>query len=194
VAAVTLIAVCAIAFVIIAGTLDSRTRVLQVVRPIPAGHVISAGDLRQVTAGSEPGLGLVAATDEQQVVGRPAAVPMTAGTLLTDRMLGTSDWPPPGQVVGSVALAPGRVPPVAPGDRVTVYLRPGESTTDPSQTGAASSEPAAWKQFSAVVVAVDSPTGGEATTVLSLLMPAVDGGVLAQTGDDGVLVVRGEGR
>lgn len=184
---VAVVVMCAVSFAVIASQLGARTSVLQVARPVAAGHVLAAQDLTEVQTSADPELRLVPASDEGQVVGRPAAVPLLVGALLTDRAVGSAAWPPAGQVAGSVALKAGRVPEVAAGQHVVVYIRP------TGQTGTASGGPT-QQRFGAVVVDVQPPAGTQDATVLTLLMPAADGDTLAQADDDAVVVMRGGGQ
>jgi len=121
VAGALLTVVLAVAFMWIQLRGEHRVAVLAVARPIAAGQPLAMADLRVTTLLAAPGVALVTAAQTGSVLGRPAAVPLLPGTLLSPRHLGPATWPPPGQAVVAVPVKPGRLPAgTGPGARVRV--------------------------------------------------------------------------
>ncbi|MCA1684100.1 MAG: SAF domain-containing protein, partial [Actinobacteria bacterium] len=85
-----------LAFAYTAATLGGRTPVLAVARPVAAGQVFTAADVRQVPAVDDAGLGLIPASQATAVVGRTAVVPLLPGTLVTRTVVGQAAFPPAG--------------------------------------------------------------------------------------------------
>ena len=75
----------ALMFAVVSLRASDTTRVLALTRSVSAGHVLHAGDLREVRVSAGSGLASVPATSESSVVGRPVAVPLAAGALLAKR-------------------------------------------------------------------------------------------------------------
>lgn len=166
VAGVLLVVGSALAFGIASIRLSHGEEVLAVARPVAAGQVIQATDLRTVRVSPSAGLVPMAASAEGSVLGRPAAVALVPGTLLTPADLGSA--PPGGGAFDVVALAlkAGAYPPsLGPGADVAVIAVPGASS--PSSTALPTSGQLGGIQ--AVVVAVDAtPAGSSADAVVSL--------------------------
>ncbi|MEV2274558.1 SAF domain-containing protein [Nocardiopsis sp. NPDC049922] len=85
-----------------------RVPMLVTATDVAAGDVLGDTDVRVVHALGVEDLELVPADN---VIGATAAVPVPAGTVLTEPMLAdASDWPGPGQAVMSVDAPPGMFP------------------------------------------------------------------------------------
>jgi SAF domain len=135
VAGVLLIAVGGLGFATVSIRLGGAP-VLAVARDVPAGHVLEAADLRVVHVSSDGGVSSVSAADEDSLVGRPAAVSLVAGTLLSRAEVGTPPAVDSGEAIVAVALKAGQfAPALATGDHVAVLdagsapesaTRPGE--------------------------------------------------------------------
>lgn len=164
---VLLVLGCTLVFAVASVRLGGGTEVLALTRPVAAGQVLSPGDLRAVRLGAGGGLGLVAATGETAVVGRPAAVPLAAGSLLVGSDLGAPPASSAGFDVVAVALKAGQFPPdLAPGDRVQV-VEVGPSPSSSGSSGAGRT----------VTPALTSGSGGPVlATVVGLQIPAVSSG------------------
>ncbi|MFI9641423.1 SAF domain-containing protein [Micromonospora sp. NPDC051925] len=159
-------------------------QVLAVARPVAAGQAISAEHLRIVAMVPDPSVPLVRAGQAQQVIGRSAAVPLAAGTLLSESQLGPASWPDAGQAVVATALKPGRVPAgVTPGSHVLVVTVAKDGS--PETPGL----PAAPVSVAATVVEVVPGVDGSGTTVVSLLLARNDATKLAGAGLELSLVV-----
>ena len=172
---VLLVVGCALAFTDASLHLGTREEVLVVAQPVAAGQVLSAADLRAVKVSTGSGLDVVATGAEGSVVGRRAAVPLLAGSLLTTADVGSASAVGSGSDVVAVGLKAGAYPPaLAPGDRVEVVPVPGASS------GSATGSVSAGSPVQATVLAVDAaPVDSGAPTVLSLAVGSRDAGEVA---------------
>ena len=177
-----LVVVCVLGFAAATVRLGQRVSVLAIAQPVAAGQHIEAADLTQVSAADDPSLGLIPVSQAASVEGRTAVVPLLPGTLLTRRLVGDSAFPPPGQVVASLAVKPGQYPQgLAAGAHVAVFLSAGNtpgSTAGQTSTGAGAPQ----TRLSAVVLGVDPRGDGQGSTVVTLLLGASDAGRLAGAG------------
>ncbi|GAB4054820.1 SAF domain-containing protein [Catellatospora paridis] len=191
VAGLLLVAVSVMTAVQVIGRLDDRTAVLALTRDVAAGQVLSAADLSQARVTADAGLDLVPVERMPQVVGRPAAVPLKAGSLLSAAQLGDSGWPPAGKVRLAVGVPAGRMPAdVTAGATVTIHPAPAAGQqTQPSPAPAASGVPGDGGPVRAVVVAV-SPAPDMSGWVVSVLCDSADASrVIAATGGEVSIVV-----
>ena len=171
---------------------DPRQAVLAVARPVAAGQVITEADLRTVRVAGDSGLQLLAAAERDRVVGRSAAVPLSAGSLLTGEQVGPVAWPPPGQAVMAVAVKPGRAPAgLSPGARVVVLVVPPQSAGAPAAAPNAAVGVFAGVRAMATVVSVAQGTDQGSTQVVSLLLSAEAAEQVASASGDVSLVWRG---
>jgi len=187
---VLLVLLCALAFALGQTRLGVHQAVLAVIRDVPAGRILTDGDLAVVRISVDPSLRPILASARDSVLGRPAAVPLVAGTLLSDAELGAAVALPPGQAVIGVPLKPGQYPPgLAPGARVEV--------ADTGADSAASGQPSGGdlqdqiETVPAVVVGVTAPAAdsGDPTTVVALQLAARRAPALAAAGAAGRVVV-----
>ena len=178
---VLLVVGCALVFADASLRLGTREEVLVVAQPIAAGQVLSPADLRAVKVSTGSGIDVVAAGAEGSVVGRRAAVPLLAGSLLSTAEVGSAPAVGSGSDVVAVGLKAGAFPPaLAPGDRVEVVPVPG--TTSPTGTGSVS----AGSPVAATVLSVDAaPVDSGTPTVLSLAVASRDAGEVAALGAAG---------
>jgi hypothetical protein len=169
VAGVLLVVGCALAFGVASVRASHGEDVLALARSVPAGRVVQPGDLRVVKVTPTAGLDPVPAVSESSTVGRPAAVALVAGTLLTPAELGTPSGGS-GDVV-AVALRAGAYPPsLGPGGRVDVVpvVGGGSSSGSAPISGHSGS-------IGAVVLSVDAtPAGSSADAVVSLQVNPAD--------------------
>lgn len=111
---------CALGFAATSLHVAGRSGVLELRQAVPAGGVFSSVDLAVVQV-SAPGTAVLPVTAEESVVGRAAAVPLVAGSLLAPADLGPARVLPAGQAEVALALKPGGYPPdLAAGDHVLV--------------------------------------------------------------------------
>jgi hypothetical protein len=140
----------------------ARQQVLVVAAGLPAGHVLAAADL-QTAALSGSSVASIPAGQEQTVVGRPLAVALQPGSLLTTADVGSAAPVSAGQAVVALALKPGQFPPaLGPGDAVEII-----DTGSATATQSTAAVPVA-----AMVLDVDAtPEGSAASEVVSLQLP-----------------------
>jgi hypothetical protein len=175
---VMLIAGFALASVLASQHLGQRRAVLAVFRPVAAGQPLEAGDLQVVHLASDGPVRPVAAADEPSVLGRPAAVPLLAGSLLTTDALGPPATLGPDEAVVAVALKAGQFPTgLGPGTRVLV-ADTGDAGSVAAGTRAGVPAGSALVD-SAVVVDVQGPGDTGEATVVALRLPARDAALVA---------------
>lgn len=90
--------------------LGDRRPVLAVARPVEAGQVVAAGDLREILAAPAPGVRTVLASARRAMVGRTASVALVPGTLLHPAQLAAGPVVNPDQAVVGAVLKPGQFP------------------------------------------------------------------------------------
>lgn len=185
VAGVVLVVGCALAFGLASLRATGGEEVLAVAVPVPAGQALTAGDLRAVRVSPAPGLQPVAATVEATMLGRPAAVTLVPGTLLTGADVGASSAAAAGTAVAAMALKTGAYPPsLGPGAQVEVV--PVATTT----SGAATPLTGQLRPVVAVVMGVEAaPAGSSADAVVSLQVDPSDAAEVAQLGAAGQAVL-----
>ena len=179
--------VCAGAFALLYLQSDERAQVLAVTRPVAAGQALSSGDLRVVRVAYSVGVGVVPASQIDEVAGRTAAVPLAEGSLLSASQVGPAAWPPEGQVVVATPVKPSRLAHgVVPGSRVLVV----PVAEEPSRAG--SLQPAGPEPVSGTVVQVRDGIDSAGTTVVTLLLAHTDAvSVASIAADVSLVVVRG---
>ncbi|HZT66990.1 MAG TPA: SAF domain-containing protein [Acidimicrobiales bacterium] len=185
VAGVVLVVGCALAFGLASLRATGGEEVLAVAVPVPAGQPISAADLRAVRVSPAAGLQPVAATAEATMLGRPAAVALVPGTLLTAGDVGTASAADAGTAVVAMALKAGAYPPsLGPGAHVEVV--PVATTT----SGPTTPLTGQLRPVGAVVIGVEAaPSGSSADAVVSLQVDPSDATEVAQLGAAGQAVL-----
>ena len=91
-------------------TADRRVAVLQVVRDLPAGAQIAAGDVRSIELSTDPSLAVVRAVDISSVVGQYTKVRIVTGGLLAADLLQAAPLVAPGSAVVAVTIPSGELP------------------------------------------------------------------------------------
>lgn len=182
----------ALAGAAVADRVDTRLPVLATARNIGAGQTIADTDVTVVRVAAEAGVATLPSAQRSSVVGRTAAVPLAAGTLLHTAQLGAPAWPPAGQAVIAVGVKPGRAPDgLAAGMRVTVLVVPGSGTASGS-TGPAAGSPVV--RADATVVSVRSAADQSGAQVVSLVLADSDAMRVAAAIGEPVLALLGTGR
>ena len=163
---------CALGFADTSLSLASHEDVLVVAQPLAAGQVLTSSDLRAVKVSTGAGLQVVPVSAEASVVGRPVALALVAGALLTREEVVAGSPTSAGADVVAVGLKVGLFPPgLAPGDRVQVV----PVVTSSSSTATASGSP-----VDAVVLGVEpAPAASGAATVFSLQVAKSDADAVA---------------
>jgi hypothetical protein len=176
----------------VAKQVDTRVPVLATAHPLAAGQIIADTDLTVVRVAAGAGVATMPASARAAVVGRAAAMPLAAGTLLAPGELGDVAWPPAGQAVMAVGVKPGHAPAgLAAGNHVRVLILPTSGGGAPGSSTANATE---VLQADATVVSVHEAADQSGTSVVSLLLSSSDATRLASTAGDVSLVQLGAGR
>jgi hypothetical protein len=113
----------ALAFVVLWLNAGGREPVLALSNDVPAGREITADDLTVVRVASDAQVALVASSQRDDVIGRPAAIDMLEGTLLTPGAVGSASGLDTGTAVIAIPVPSVEIPTsdLATGDRVMLY-------------------------------------------------------------------------
>lgn len=177
-----LLAVCTLAAVVVYGRVGDRQAVLAVARTVDVGEVVGTRALRVVQVSSDAGVRTVPAADRARVVGRPAAVRLVAGSLLSPAEIGEGTGLPDGMALIGTVLKTGQFPlSLAAGDTVALVTS-AASGSDPTLTTEAASTPP-----TATVVAVESGMDATGNTAVSLQLPTDTAAMVAAAGAAGRL-------
>lgn len=168
-----------------AWTSTSNTHPVVAVRStIQRGQVITRADLVNVQVGLDPALASVPAAGVEDLVGKRAALDISAGSLVTPADVTSEVLPPAGQSVVGVGVPTGLMPgtPLLAGDHVRVVVTAGaqgEATNRPPQT------------ISAVVVGVSlgGDAGPGAPVVVSVQVPESNAAELAAAAATGKVAI-----
>lgn len=180
-----LIPACGFGGAVLATELGDRESVLALARPVAAGQVLAAQDLRPIAVAVDVGMDVIVASAAPMTVGQPFAYSLPEGTLVTRSMLGAPQIPEQGKAIAAVGLKPGQFPSdLGAGTTVAVLLASGQGAPD-----------VAAKSWTAVVLGV-SGRENEQVTVVSLRMSESDGRalLLAPTGQVSLLAIAGGNR
>ena len=204
VASVALVALCTAVFTSIYIDAGHQVPVLSVSRNVALGAELGSQDLSVVKISVSGGLSPIPAPSVGAVLGRRAAVPLVAGTLLSRAELLSGSMPPPGDAVVGVGVAAGQLPAagVLAGQSVDVILTApsgspdtaigstsGGSVTTPAAASGAS--PGSVLVSSATVTGVVSPTASSTSgmTIVSLLVPSTLAPVVANASAAGQIAL-----
>jgi hypothetical protein len=165
--------------------------VLAIARPVAVGSVVTAADLDQARVASDPNLSPIPAAQQATVVGKIAAVPLVAGTLLTSSDLTATAIPARGQQLVGLLLKPGQLParPLIAGERVLIVSTPGTQSTGGGSASVTSGSVLA-------TVADIGGVGEDGSETVDVSVPATVGASLARqaaTGNIAVIVVAAAG-
>ena len=177
-----LVPACGVGAAVLAAELGDREHVLVLARPVGAGHLLAAQDLREIELAADSKVGAVSASAAATVVGQPLAFSLPEGALVTRSVLGSPQVPEQGEAIAAIGLKSGQFPPeLSPGSSVAVLL--------------GQAQEAATKSWNAVVLNV-SGRENEQTTVVSLRVSESDGRALssAPSGQLSLLVIAGGDR
>ena len=187
--AVGLVLACALAGVIVAKRVDTRVPVLAAAHAISAGQTVTAADITTVKVAAEAGVATVPASQLSTVVGRVAAVPLVAGTLLSPAQFSGPVWPGPGEAVIAVPVKPGRLPSGLPaGAKVTVLVVPSGTPGGVTGTGGGQGGQPQVEKATATVVSVEAAADQSGATVVTLVLSATDATRVAAASGDVALV------
>jgi hypothetical protein len=117
--------------VLVYSSLDDKTEVLQVVRNVRAGEMITSSDLRVVEVDVDPTVPTVAANQVGLVVGQYARVYITSGSLMVSQLVQPNPLVAAGASVVAVEIRPTRVPSgLRERSRVMIVVLPSNSDED----------------------------------------------------------------
>jgi hypothetical protein len=160
--------------------------VLALRKPVPAGRLLTAADLRTVRVAADSTVATVPAAQEAIVVGQRTAVDLVANSLLAPDALGGSTVPGVGKALLGVALKAGQLPArgLSRGDLAELIPTP------PTTSGAASTG-SAVRAATPVPVTVDaeSAAGSDGVTIVDLVLPADAAPAVAAQAAAGQLVL-----
>lgn len=113
----------ALAFVVLWMNAGGREPVLALRNDVVAGQVITDDDLIVVRVAADGGVPLVSSSARDQVVGRPAATTILAGTLLVPEAVGDAEGLTAGKAVIAIPVPTAEVPAddLRPGSQVVLY-------------------------------------------------------------------------
>jgi hypothetical protein len=190
--AMLLVAAGAVVAAWLVASADPRSLVLVTARPVAAGAVVSAGDVRAARVAVDESLHPIRAAQRGEVVGQVAALPLPADALITPQMLGVSRWPPAGEALVAVPVKQGQYPPsVQPGSAVEMVFAAGPNSGSGPSTGTASA--AAPQEVDGVVVSVSAGAARDGSAVVELELP-VDGARQIAAASSVVLLAVAPGR
>ncbi|MEU6972115.1 SAF domain-containing protein [Kitasatospora aureofaciens] len=150
-----------------------RVEVIAVARPIPAGKIIAADDLKSASVIPDPALHPVPLSRASDILGKAAAADLPAGTLVTDASVRTGQPLRAGKDVVGVLAKVGQLPAqsLQAGDEVQVVSTPGPQ----DDKAATASRPST---IAATVLQVGEPDANGAR-VVDLAVTPVDSPVVA---------------
>jgi hypothetical protein len=165
----------AILAVLVYGNLGDRSAVLAAATDIRPGQVIEGNDIKVVRVAADPEVATVPASRRADIVGRRAAVGLTAGSLLAPASVTDGPGVAAGSTVIGAVVKPGQYPiGLREGDEVVVLV------------ASEGSENAGGVE--AVIVSVSSRSGPEGTAI-ALAVPSANASVLARAGAQGRLIL-----
>jgi hypothetical protein len=170
---------------------DHQVSVVTVTRPVPAGAVISAGDLGTAPVAVGRGIRVVPASQLSQVAGEIAAVALRPGTLLAPSELTSVQPPAPGEDLVPASLKPSELPAsgLFPGDHVLIVATPG----DQGQAGSSAGPASLTAPVPGLVEAVNDVPDATGLDVVDLLVSAGNGPAVAEqvsTGQFALIVTK----
>ncbi|MBC9718010.1 flagellar biosynthesis protein FlgA [Streptomyces sp. TRM66268-LWL] len=168
------------------GTAGERVPVLSVARPVAAGQVIEAADLRVVRLGIDDASQVVPAEKRGAVVGHRAVVPLAASTLLGPAQVGTAAaYPPAGKAQMVVAVEEEMLPAgITAGQRIA--LVPGAG---PGGRVGADEKDKLPDPLVGVVSAVSRPPAASGKGAVTVLLDAAAVRSAAQLADPRIAVL-----
>lgn len=180
-----LVAGCGLASAWLVHAARTTTAVLVVTRPVPVGQAIADADLTVARIATDPDVSTVAARQRSRIVGQVAAVDLLAGQLLTPAAITKHSPPGPNeQLVGIAVKDTQRPSRLRPHDPVLLVGTPPVDADVPD---------APPPSVPGTVLRIGAPDA-EGTTVIDVLVAAVDGPQLAARAATGRIAVVVESR
>ncbi len=168
--------------------LTAQTEVLAVARDVRLGSTITADDLTVANVTSDPNLAPIPASQQSEIVGMVAEVPLMRGELLTSAQVGTGSGLTEGELQVALPLKEGQFPVrgLTPGQQVLIVPTPG-SGGSVGGSGAASGTPG--RSTAATVADVGSINPTTQVTVVDVRVREADGPTVAQLAATGSLAL-----
>lgn len=167
--------------------LTAHTDVLAVARDVAVGSTISADDLTVASVPSDPHLSPIPATEQSEIVGTVAQVPLVRGGLLTRAQVGADSGLAAGELLVALPLKEGQFPArgLTAGQRVLIVPTPGNTAAP--DAGAAGSAPPPSTEATVAEVGTTNPT--TTVTVVDVRLREDDGPSVAQLASTGNLAL-----
>ncbi|MCQ4084389.1 SAF domain-containing protein [Streptomyces sp. RB6PN25] len=197
-AGIGVVLVCSVGFTTVLAQAGRTVPVLEVARPVPAGSVVTAGDVRVVRLGvHDAGGEVVRKAREDSALRRVAVVPLVPGELLSPGQVGgRAGFPPAGKALVPFAVEPGGIPAgLEAGQRVAIL--PGSSDTggtEPSPTSPPDGSTPASVVGTVMSVTAASADGGSAGSVVTVLLDTAAASRAAQIARPHLVVLSPTGR
>ncbi len=169
---------------------DHQVPVVMMTAEVPAGAVITAGDVATADVTVPAGIHVIPGAQLGQVAGQIAAVALRPGTLLAPADLTAAQPPAPGQDLIAVPVKPESLPAsgLQPGDHVLIVATPG----DQGQASSSNQAPSLQSPVPGVVEAVNPVTDQDGFDVVDVLVPSSAGlpvAAQASTGQFALIVI-----
>jgi len=173
---------------------DHQVSVVMVTAQVPAGAVITAGDVATAEVTVPAGVHVIPGRQLSQVAGQVAGATLEPGTLLAPGDLTSQQPPAHGQDLVALPLKPESLPAsgLQPGDHVLIVATPG----DQGQSGSSSQAPALQAPVAGVIEAVRLATDQDGFDVVDVLVAstaALPVANQASTGQVALIVTRRAG-
>ena len=135
---VALIALAALAAAYVTQVVGSTVPVVAIAQDVSAGEVLDRTDLTIANINADPALHPIGASQLNSLIGKRAAVALSAGSLLTDAAMTDRVLPGAGRSLVGIALTAAQLPaePLQAGDRVRIVDTPSAQGEPPSTTPA----------------------------------------------------------
>lgn len=161
----------------------NRVDVVVLARPVSAGHVLVADDLRTAKVAAGPDVSVVRAVSQGMVLGKMARSDLSAGVLLSPSLVADGNGLVAGQALVGLALKTGQLPATgaSAGQKVSIVGTPG-TVTGPTS-------PLAGAAFSGVVVSTGVKDPATGVTVLDVRVRQADAASVARLASTGNLAV-----
>ena len=185
--AVALVGAGVLASAALYGATDARVPVIVVTANVPAGSVITAGDLGTADVFAAAGVQVVPARQMSQVIGQIAGSSLHPGMLLAASELATIRPPAAGEVLIPLPIKPSFVPAsgIGAGDHVLIEATPGaQGQSGSSNGGAALATPVAG-----VVEAVNLAPDADGFDVIDVLVASKSGDAVAAQASTGQIAL-----
>ena len=184
---VVVVAVCAGAFLVLAGSVDHRRPVLVVVRQVAPGAELTSADIAVTKAVVSGPVRALSASQLGQVVGRHAVYGLVPGSLLSPGAVQDGPGLATDQVTMGLSVKPGMFPSsLRPGDRVLLFVVGPADGVGPAPVPARA-EPVVEATVS--VVHPQASTSAEGSTSMDLVVSRARAAEVAGAGAAGRVVL-----